>query len=116
MPILCQTLGLMGARDIMLTKAMALTLRAHGLAREVPIQQTITQIYYSYIILYVIELSSCDVFFKGLWVLSQCKEKRSTHQFPNETDGCRCVSQFFCHSHLLAMKLFFRHFLPGCIR
>lgn len=47
MPISWQILGLMGATDVMTSKAMALTLQAHGLGREMRIQQIMTQTYYS---------------------------------------------------------------------
>lgn len=38
-PILWQTLGLMGAREVMMSKAMALPFKARGLANEMHIQQ-----------------------------------------------------------------------------
>lgn len=63
-PILWHTLGLMGATDVMASKAMALTLKAHDLGRKIHIWQTITLIYYSYIILYIMQLSLCNVFLR----------------------------------------------------
>jgi len=52
MPISWQTLGLMGATDVMASKAMALTLKPHGLGREMHSQQTIHQ-YITVILFYI---------------------------------------------------------------